>query len=343
MIPAELSPLAAPVTGELYDMTFSAYHHLLELRPAPRHPNLGEQRAVQAFGWVARQQGRAVGLALAEAPLCDDAAEPQLLSIFVRPEARQQGIGTALVAAVEATARELGHRRLGAVYTTGKRSIPWVVRIFAARGWDAPRPGSLVATFAPQAALGCDRFTPILVRGYRRGLEIFPWSELGPHELDEIRKSDDEQHWIAPALNPWQYDPQCLDASSFGARCQGQVVGWVLNHRVSQEQVRWSVSYMHPALSRRGKVMALYHASLTHLVEEGACQLCTFTTPFSYEPMALFAQRWIGVFARSIEQSNLVGVSLEAKRPAAQEGDALPGGAAPEPGERRLTAATERL
>jgi GNAT superfamily N-acetyltransferase len=343
MTPADLSPLAAPVNGELYEMTFPAYHHLLELRPAARHPNLGEERAVQAFGWVARQQGRPVGLALAEAPLPGDAAEPQLLSLFVRPEARQQGIATALVAAVETTARELGHRRLGAVYTSGKPAIGWMERIFAARGWDPPRPGSLVATFAPQDALDSERYRPTLLRGYQRGLEIFPWSELRPGELDEIKKSDEEQHWIAPQLNPWQYDARHLDASSVGARWEGQVVGWVLNHRVSKDQVRWSISYMHPALSRRGKVVALYHASLSRLVEEGSCRLCTFTTPFSYGPMAAFAERWIAPFARSLERSNLVGVSLEAKRPAAQEADALPGGGAAEPGERRLTAASERL
>jgi GNAT superfamily N-acetyltransferase len=323
----DLVPLAAPVAGELFDMTFPSYRHLLSLQPTPRHPELGEVNSVQPFGWVARRSGAAVGLAVAEAPLPGQGGEPQLLSLFVRPEARQQGIGRALVAAVEETAARLGHRRIGAVYTTGKPTIGWVERILAARGWEPPRPGSLVATFDPADALSSERYRPALLRGYQRGLEIFPWSQLRPGELDEVRRSDEEERWIEPKLVPWQYPPEELDASSVGGRWQGRLVGWVLNHRVGRDQVRWSISYMHPALARRGKVVGLYHASLSRLHAEGSCRLCTFTTPFSYGPMAAMARRWIAPFARTLEESRLVGRSLEP--PAATAATAATADAAP--------------
>jgi hypothetical protein len=102
---------------------------------------------------------------------------------------------------------------------------------------------------------------------------------------------------------------------------------------VSSDTVRWSVSYVHPELARRGKILALYHETLSRLVAEGTCRVCTFTTPYSYGPMAAMTKRWIAPFASSLVESRLVGIALAA--PAGREEDA-PAGA-------RLTAAPDRL
>ena len=317
--PCELLPLAPGDardpgdTGEMGAMTYPAYRHLLSLEPQARHPELGEVRLVQPFGFRAVTGGRTVGLALAEGPQAGDPArEAQLLSVYVRPEDRGRGIGASLVAAVEGAARGLGLTEVGAVYTTGKPGIRWMERILARRGWERPVPASLVVRFAPHKGLESPAFGPALPR-FQQGLEVFPWHQLTAAQEAEMQRSNQERRWIEPALEPWKFDRLQLDSSSVGALHEGRVVGWVLNHRVMPGAVRFSASFMHADLARQGKIVALYHASLERLAADEACSECTFTTPFSYPRMIAFARRAIAPIAFSVEESRQVRILLASR------------------------------
>lgn len=308
--PLELLPLGPGDGGRLGTMTFPSYRHLLTLAPQVRHPELGEVRRVHPFGFGAWRDGQAMGLALAEGPAAGESArQGQLLSVYVRPEDRRQGVAAALVRAVETAAQQRGLRELTAVYTTGKPGVEWMERTFSRLGWDRPEPASLVVRFSPKAGLEAPVFGPALPR-FQQGLEIFPWAELTLEEEDEMRRSNGERCWIEPALEPWQFDRSQLDPSSIGARHQGLVVGWVLNHRILPGAVRFSASFMRADLSRQGKIVALYHASLEQLAGGELCRECTFTTPFSYPRMIAFAQRVIAPIATSVEESRQARVAL---------------------------------
>jgi GNAT superfamily N-acetyltransferase len=288
-------------------MTFPAYRHLLSLEVQERHPELADERRVRPFGLVAWSGDRPVALALAEAPVAaGDDQPPQLLSVFVQPAARQRGLAGRLVGRVEEEARGLGLRELSAVYTAGKPAVEWMERVFAAHEWDAPVPQSLSVRFEPARALESPAFSEARLRSYAQGLEIFPWSEITHAELQEIRRSDSERRWVEPALNPWQFDPRSLDPSSVGARYEGRVVGWVLNHRIISDVVRWSVSYMRKDLSRRARVVPLFRASLQRTVERGDCRFCTFITPFSYPNMIRLIRRWIAPISFFVEESRKI-------------------------------------
>lgn len=315
-IDLELAP--GPLPDELSAMTFPAYRHLLDMRPRPRHPELGEVEPIQPFAIVARQDGRLVGLALAETPLAETpvttipeatALPPQLLSVFVRPEARRRGVATALVAAVEAEVRARGLGQLAAVYTTGKPGIEWMEQIFARRGWDPPERASLSVRIETKRALTWNGFEERRVRALGRGLEIFPWAELTDAENEEIQRSNGERRWIEPSLEPWPHDRSQLDSSSVGARYQGKVVGWVLNHRILPGVVRFSVSFMRRDLSRRGRIVPLYHASFLRVDAQG-CHLCTFITPFSYPRMIEFIERWLTSVASFVGESRRARLEL---------------------------------
>lgn len=285
-------------------MTFPSYRHLLDLRAQPRHPELGESRRVQPFGVVARRAGEPAALALAEFPVePEDSQPPHLLSVFVKPEERRRGLGSALVGAVEDETRRRGFDSLSAVYTTGKPAIEWMERILTRRGWDPPEAGSLTVRFRPSDALASPAFSERRIRAYSRGLEIFPWSQVTAEDIDEMQRTDEERCWIEPSLEPWQYFGAAVDASSVAARYRGRVVGWVINHRVVAGLVRFSISYMRRDISRRGRILPLYHASLKQVVEDGGARYCTFITPMSYPNMVSFVERWIAPFATFIGES----------------------------------------
>jgi GNAT superfamily N-acetyltransferase len=312
-VPADLvlERLDAEDRWRLAGMTFPAYRHLLALGIQKRHPELGDERLVRPFGFVLRRDGTPVALALAELPAdAGDSLPPQLLSVFVAPAERRRGLATALVERVEEEVRSLGYHDLGAVYTTGRPGIEWMEQLFAKGGWDAPVPQSLSVRFEPARALESPALAPERLRAYGEGLEIFPWSEIGAEELQAIRRSDEEQHWVEPALNPWQFDPRSLDPSSVGARLDGRVVGWVLNHRVITDVVRWSVAFMRRDLSRRARSVPLFEASLRRIVARGDCRFCTFITPFSYPHMIRLIRRWIAPISFFVEESRRIHRSL---------------------------------
>jgi len=314
--------LEAPVPGEFAGMTFPAYRRLLALERTSRHPEQGDRRQIDPLALAAWRGGEPVGLLLAELPVEGEKAE--VLSVYVRPAVRGQGIASALVAEVENLLRAGRFAEIVAVYTAGKppfgergRSlasepapgqrlgpremdekpeIAYLERIFVRRGWSPPEPRTLSVRFTPEAAMAAPLFAEKRRRVLARDLEIFPWSELQPAEHREMKRSNDRRRWIEPALEPWRFDRFGFDPSSVGARYRGRVVGWVINHRVSEEVVRFTCSFMRKDLSRRGRILPLYHAVLERL-QPTPCRLCTFVTPFSYPGMVGLIRRWIVPFA----------------------------------------------
>jgi GNAT superfamily N-acetyltransferase len=275
-------------------MSFPAYRHLLALQPVLRLPAEAEQRLIQPIALVARVSGSPIALAMAEVPVHENEGAPELLSLFVTTPWRGQGVATALVEAIEEMVRASGATSVEAVYTTGKASIPAVERIFEKRGWEPPAMRSLTVRFTLAEALS----TPWYGRsGLPEGAQIFSWTELGADEYQRLRASNDREPWIPSSLQPWRHDQIGFDpVSSVGLRYQGEVVGWVINHQVSPNTVRFTCSFMHPSLSRRARILPLYSEAVRRLSEAG-CEFCTFITPTVYPPMIEFIRRHCAPYA----------------------------------------------
>jgi GNAT superfamily N-acetyltransferase len=298
-----LDALDAASAAECAPLTFPVYRHLLALRPAPRHPEQGDSRLVQPLGCVARSGGAPIGLALAEQPLQPDdsgATTPEMLSVFVRPEHRGRGVGTALVERLEAELRNRGASEVKAVYMRGGPGIPALERVLARRGWSAPEVRTVTLRFTPEGA----RATPWYGRGRLAPDEaIFPWTELTAEERDALRRSQAETGWIPAGLEAWEHDRHGFDAvSSVGLRKGGRVVGWVINHRVTDSTVRFTCSFMRKDLGRRGRILPLYTAALERLRESG-CAECLFITPVAYPNMVNFVRErcapWTGTLSET--------------------------------------------
>jgi GNAT superfamily N-acetyltransferase len=302
MSPVEIVPLTAPAPAGLAAMTFPVYHPLLALEPTSRHPEQGDARRIQPAGCVALASGTAVGLVLGEIPLEGEGA-PEMLSLFVAPEWRGQGIATALVAALELLVARRGFDGIATVYSTGKPSIPAFERVLWKRGWLAPEHRTLSVRFAPEAALGSGLFEERRMAALRKDLELFPWRDLDEEEKRRIREENRKQPWITPALAFWRFEAAGFEpVSSVGARYRGEVVGWVLNHRVSPEVVRFTCSFMRKDISRRGRIVPLYQESLRRMAEAGVHR-CTFVTPMIYPNMLTFIRRWIVPIADSLVET----------------------------------------
>jgi GNAT superfamily N-acetyltransferase len=271
-------------------MTFPAYRHLLALRPAPRLPAEPEQRLVQPVGVVARRGDDPLGLALAEAPVRAADGPPELLSVFVATPWRGRGIATSLVEAVESRLREDGFAEVHATYSTGKPSIPAVERVFAKRGWDAPALRTYSVRFTIEEAQATPWYGRVRLP---KGAELFSWADLTPEERSRLQESNRRAPWIPNSLQPWRHDVLGFDrVSSVGLRYGGEVVGWMVNHRMDPKTVRFTCSFMRADLSRRARILPLYSEAIRRLAEDG-CERGTFVTPTVYPGMVEFIQQHI--------------------------------------------------
>jgi len=254
-----LLKLDASMSEACARMTFPVYRHFLSLDRAPRHPEQGDDRVVQPVGFVARSESALVGLVLGELPggprSASDESDntPEVLSLFVRRENRNQGIATALLERLERHIREQGFTLR--FTPRGARNTPWYGRVRLSQEY-----------------------------------QIFPWTELTPKERDRLRESQAESPWIPTGLEPWRHDHHSFDpVSSLGLRYRGRVVGWVINHHVPPATVRFTCSFVRKDLGRRGRILPLYTASLERL-EAAGCNDCLFVTPVEFPTMVSFVR-----------------------------------------------------
>jgi len=292
-----LSPEEA---GAVEGMTFPIYRPLLALQPVSRHPELGDPKVVQPLAVVAWRDGQPVGMVLAETPTAEGHL-PEMLSVYVAPDARGQGVATALVAELERVLREQGHRDVRAVYMTGKPAIDALEHILAKLGWAPPATRSVTLRFTPEEALSTPWFGRITLA--EPEFQIFPWTELTAAERADLERSQAESPWMTKGLEFWNHDRNGFDpVSSIGLRQHGRVVGWVINHRLSEDMVRFTCSFMRKDLGRRGRIMPLYTASLERLRAHGT-RTCTFVTPVEYRTMVDFVKRrcapWASFFGET--------------------------------------------
>jgi ribosomal protein S18 acetylase RimI-like enzyme len=269
--------------------TFPAYRHLLDLRPGTRF-QVADPRPIRPLALLGTQDGEPAGLVLGcvpagtgESALPDD---PELLSVYVAPRARCQGMGRLLVGEMESAIAGAGFARAETVYMTGGPGIGFFESVLAHRGWSPPA----VRMFVFKGMIRQLQCSPWFGRfELGRGFELFPWSTLGAGGMAALQESHARTGWIAEDLRPWLHS--ALDASSLGVRYRGEVVGWVLNHRLGDETIRFTCSFMRRDLSRRARILPAWYESVRRAAEAGYRRL-TFTVPARHREMAASALRW---------------------------------------------------
>jgi GNAT superfamily N-acetyltransferase len=282
-------------------MTFPAYRHLLSLAVGRRHADDQATPIVQPLGVVARVGAERVGLALADVP-CEVAARrpASLLSVFVVPPHRRHGVAGRMVDALEHLVYARGLSSMEAIYMTGRDSTQAVERLLASRGWSPPT----LRAVTMRATLHELRRMPWYGRvALGPSFEIVAWADVTNVEKHAMAASQRQQAWIPQGLEPWRHERAGFDTtSSLALRHRGAVAGWVINHRISPEIVRFSGAFVRSDLARRGTIFALYTAALERL-RQTSCRTITCVTPVRYDRHVAFLRRrcapWASFFAET--------------------------------------------
>lgn len=195
--------------------------------------------------------GSPVGLAVAERR---PGHPMDLVSLRVHPHHRRRGVGGELLHRLEVEAARAGATDIQGTFRSGWSSRPAIERLIAGAGWSAPQPSLHLFRIARERSNADALPEPPALPA---GCEIFPWSELRADEREGILARQAEARWYPDVLTPFQEAPRLEPRVSLGLRQGGEVAGWIIAHRVSDDTLQYSTLFVSPELQRLGVGLAL--------------------------------------------------------------------------------------
>lgn len=282
-----LNILEKSTAGKYEKFTFPSFRNLLR--------NIDYDRSVIAI--AASYQEQPVGLALAQIRF--DSKSAEVLSIFVDATHRNTGLGKALLNRLEQELRTRGCTTTEIVYMTGQSTTPALERLLQKCHWQPPHPRMLVCKGDDQV------LEAPWVKKYSHlpsSYNIFPWQEITEQERQAIKQQQEIQPWIPEDLIPFQYENNFEPLNSLGLRYQGQVVGWVINHRFSSDTIRYTCSFVRKDLQKMGRIISLYAEAGKRQCKANIFK-CIWTVPRQHESMVNFVQRYWLPYLNSFEET----------------------------------------
>ena len=246
---------------------------------------------------------RPVGLLLAE-------IEPTaaiVLSLYVTPAHRQRGIATALLNQLEQMVMQQKIlqrqvKELQLVYMTGKPTTVALERLLQNSHWALPETSMIVCkstTDRIAAALWMKQY-PL-----PSAFQICPWVEITAAEVQQVEQQQADRPWIPADLAPSRQEGRLEPINSLGLRHQGQLIGWVLTHRLDASTIRYTCSFICPDFQRMGRLVPVYVEAIRRQHQAGIPN-GIWTVPVHHPAMFNFVKNRMAPYMTSVEETRRI-------------------------------------
>jgi uncharacterized protein (TIGR03032 family) len=268
-------------------------HHYAHLIYPPLSFQMRQEHQPPHFiAAAASVQNQVVGLALAQ-PQPQAMGGARLISLAVAEEHRRRGVATRLLAHMERSLAERDFAHLDLVYTQEWKSLPIVEHMLAQNGWLPPqtkiyRYKGNVSSLVEAKWLYDERAH--LPPGY----ELFDWVTLTKEERNALERRLQVEE-IQAAFSPFQGERFIEPLNSLGLRCAGEVVGWVVTLRSSQDNIEYASLFVMPEHRARDLALSLLGAALRRQVESEV-PYAIFQVEADNRGMLAFTQRYLRRF-----------------------------------------------
>ena len=247
--PSAAEGAAADGTAVHYQRVFQLTEATLAPFAALTYPSLEPGSAIwgtiqgELLGISASHNGTLVALALAE---CKSDGTARLISLFVSPQLRRQGIATRLIIHLSKFLQQQGLTNLSVSYQAPHRQHGPLDRLLPRLGWSPPQ-----QTF-------------LLLEGQAEQLASIPWPErfplpagyqLTPWRADYVATA--AQFPAGDDLTAAMQSSQLEAQASLALLQHGRVVGWVLVDRTSANATRISSLFVAKGHRARGQALTL--------------------------------------------------------------------------------------
>jgi GNAT superfamily N-acetyltransferase len=162
-------------------------------------------------------------------------------TLVVAPDYRGKGIGQTLLSQLEKHLQSLQIKSLKIKYEGWHPESPILEHLLQKNGWEKPEPFVIryffhVPTFSPPWFQ-----RPCIVPS---GFEIFPWAETTEKEREWLQIGE-RQRTFPITVSPLRGTDPVEPINSLGLRYRGELVGWLITHRIAPDTIRYTAFYIH--------------------------------------------------------------------------------------------------
>jgi len=234
------------------ELTYPAYQPWL-LR-------LCEDNSWIAFGLEIK--GDPVGLVLARHAMVETKKNAEICSLFVVPEYRQRGIGTALLKSVEEELKGRGCEKVSLGYLDNPNQI-FIEKMLSRCHWEKPAKTALICYGSMKKVKNAPYLKNLekLSAQLPAPFSIFPWSSLTEAEIAAI-KTKIETNPLAKRFDPFIEIEKLESLNSLGLRHENEVVGWMINHRIAPDTIRYTQMYVDPTFQPLSRSLIMLFSAL---------------------------------------------------------------------------------
>ncbi|MEH2157172.1 GNAT family N-acetyltransferase [Nostoc sp.] len=240
----------------------------------------------------------------------------KILSLFVVPSYRCQGLGKALLGRMEIELQSRGCCEVSLSYVESPNS-PTLEKILNQSNWTVPNATALIC-YASRVKLE-QASQPHLIE-YLEKLEkklppsytIFFWRDLTAQEREAI-ESQIQTDTLVRQSNPFTEESKIEPLNSLGLRYQNKVIGWMITHRTAPDTIRYTQLFVEPdfqPLSR--SILMLVKSILIHVEKATEATKATWQTDINNAQMVNFIYRRLAPYLDEIRKSFVSTKSFKA-------------------------------
>lgn len=185
----------------------------------------------------------------------NDETDAELMSVYVKEEQRDQGIGTKLMQDSTSNLGERGRETFRVSFERNRMRTDLLRRILEKLGFEErDRQGVMCRNEGPDGISDAPWLEKNLLPN---AFERFPWCQLTEDEREDILRRQEENQWFPDHRNPFNEEEILEERNSLGLRYEGEVVGWQITHRPVPDLVRYTNMHVRDDLRKFGLVIPL--------------------------------------------------------------------------------------
>lgn len=238
----------------------------------------------------------------------------KILSLFVVPSHRYQGLGKTLLSRMETELIQLGCKEISLNYLENSNS-PALEKILTEQNWSKPK-ATAVICYATREKLEqatqphLIEYLEKLERRLPPGYTIFPWRDLTSNERQAI-ENEMKTNSLVQRFNPFIGENKIEPLNSLGMRYQDEVIGWMITHRTAPDTICYTRLFVNPdfqPLSR--SILMLVKSIIIPVYEAPEATKATWRTEINNKPMINFINHRLAPYLDEIRKAFISSKSL---------------------------------